>query len=143
MNKDLLHVDGAYGKKNKWEINEELAKKQYLDDKRLEVIGELYRDKDRIERRMRYCFKEHQRIVNRPNYTGWKTRYELQLKDCFKEWKKLEFCLQALWRFELDASYHKDYLLPGCTCPKMDNDDDYPALRHVSGNCLLHGTPKP
>ena len=53
---------------------------------------------------------------------------------------ELEFQLQRLWGFKEDKNYHRFWETPKCTCPKMDNKDDYPYRQHIDGNCPLHGS---
>jgi len=139
MDTSLLEVKSSRGKV-KWIIDEKLAKKQGLDDKRLRLIGDAYREKDRIERAMKSAVKTSARIKARGGSPGY---YDRKLQPLFRLWKRQEFILQALWRFELDEKFHKDYLLPGCTCPKMDNDDAYPVQRWVSADCIFHGGSHP
>lgn len=55
-----------------------------------------------------------------------------------------EYQLQDLWKFKMDAKYHKWWLLPKCTCPKLDNEDIYPSsITYMSGECPIHSGIKP
>jgi len=132
FNDALLEIKRCSHYKNPtWIINKELAIKQGLDNIRLLQIANIYRKKLKIERCMKRYYEQ---------YLKYEAPYKRkELKTLHKEWQHLEYCLQALWRFELDSRYHKDYLLPGCTCPKMDNDDIYPIQRLVNADCILHG----
>lgn len=61
-------------------------------------------------------------------------------KDLFERWKKNEFDLQSLWCFEINSSYHKDYLLHHCKCPTMDNHIFLGTGRRIiNKNCIYHG----
>lgn len=52
----------------------------------------------------------------------------------------LEFKLQDLWGFERNIDYYRFWYVPKCTCPKMDNDDNYPlGMYYRSKDCPLHG----
>jgi len=52
----------------------------------------------------------------------------------------IEFRLQNLWKFKEDINYHRFWNLPKCSCPKMDNMDDYGSgFRHINLNCIIHG----
>lgn len=52
----------------------------------------------------------------------------------------LEFVLQDAWRFPRDIKFHKFWERPGCSCPRMDNNDAWPTGYYVrSGGCLIHG----
>lgn len=64
----------------------------------------------------------------------------IDLVEGDKKWTQLEFLLQRTWGFTENASYHKFWDRPGCTCPRMDNEDMYPSSTYfINGNCLLHG----
>jgi len=67
-------------------------------------------------------------------------REEITSSEYAAKWEQNEYRLQALWGFPLDSKYHKFWEMPGCTCPKMDNDDAYPTGYYTrSGDCPLHG----
>ena len=52
---------------------------------------------------------------------------------------KIEEELQRLWKFEVNPNYYKFWQLHACTCPIMDNEDNYPyGPYYVSGDCRLH-----
>lgn len=74
-------------------------------------------------------------------------RYASLFLDASKDMKEqylylfdeIEFTLQDLWGFERDKKFHKFWELPGCECPKMDNDDAYPHGRYIySLGCPIH-----
>ena len=51
-----------------------------------------------------------------------------------------EMVLQELWGFGADPNYIRFWEFPGCTCPKMDNEDRYGTDYEVySDNCPIHG----
>lgn len=50
----------------------------------------------------------------------------------------IEFELQALWKFTQDINFHRFWERPKCTCPKLDNIDNYPYRQIISGDCPLH-----
>lgn len=65
-----------------------------------------------------------------------------ELRTLAKMVENLEFIQQKLWRFPLDESFHLWYIVPKCTCPKMDNREtrgvkDY---RIVVSDCPIHWT---
>lgn len=63
-----------------------------------------------------------------------------QLKWCSRLWHEMESDLQRLWGFPIDSSFHRNWwALPHCTCPKMDNADDFPYQRYYNGDCPIHG----
>lgn len=61
------------------------------------------------------------------------------LEKLDKEFTSNEFYLQEQWGFEKNINYHKFWEAPKCTCPKFDNDDNYP-FGHYSfnQNCPVH-----
>lgn len=62
------------------------------------------------------------------------------LKEVDGQITDIEFQLQKLWGFPQDKNFHRFWLRPKCTCPKMDNDDAYPTgYYNISGDCPLHG----
>jgi len=51
-----------------------------------------------------------------------------------------EFELQRLWKFSLDANYHRFWIVPKCECPRMDNEDRYPHGHYIINlSCPIHG----
>lgn len=87
-----------------------------------------------------HCFQQHRESL------------EKQMKDMNPEtdvaylrhlkylWVQNELDLQEAWGFALDTSYHKEFLLPHCTCPIYDNlvmvGSD---VRYRNKNCIYHG----
>lgn len=64
-----------------------------------------------------------------------------KLKDMSKNIEEIEFKMQALWGFDVDATFHEWYLFPHCTCPKLDNSDMRGTkYQVVSCNCPIHGS---
>ncbi len=52
----------------------------------------------------------------------------------------LEFELQRVWKFPLDAKFHRFWKFPGCTCPRLDNEDSYgTSYSIVNLDCPVHG----
>ena len=55
--------------------------------------------------------------------------------------QELEFEMQRVWKFEVNANYHTWWLEhAACTCPKMDNKDPmfYGAGKIISSDCPIH-----
>lgn len=63
------------------------------------------------------------------------------LKNMVTVLENLEFELQKAWKFEQDNWKHTWWnKIPGCTCPKVDNQDTYGTpFRYYSGDCPFHG----
>ena len=56
------------------------------------------------------------------------------------KWTEIQFKLQKAWKFPEDAKYHAFWTIPGCNCPKMDNNDRYPLGNYiVNEKCKIHG----
>src|ERR1035437_6269419 len=52
---------------------------------------------------------------------------------------QIEFALQRVWHFPLDQNFHRFWHFPGCTCPKMDNEDAYPHGYYTKAmDCPVH-----
>lgn len=60
------------------------------------------------------------------------------LRSLALDLREIEFELQALWGFSLDAMFHRQWEYPKCKCPRLDNIDAYPHNRYISSNCPLH-----
>jgi len=103
-------------------VNKDLVKRLGISDENVKKIEELHVYRDSLFRLMENS-KDHD-----------------ALKALDKECELVEFRLQELWGFTKDKNYHKFWYRPGCTCPRMDNNDNYPYGRYtVSYNCPLHG----
>ena len=62
-----------------------------------------------------------------------------KLKEYAKKITEIEFELQRLWKFKQDRNYHRFWETPKCTCPKLDNEENYPIGYYtVSEDCPLH-----
>lgn len=62
-----------------------------------------------------------------------------KLRELADQVTKIEFELQEAWRFPRNIDYHKFWELPHCSCPKMDNNDNWGTPYHVySEKCILH-----
>lgn len=56
--------------------------------------------------------------------------------------QEIEFALQEAWNFKPDANYHSHWKrIPGCSCPKMDNDDPvyFGRGKIINQVCPVHG----
>ena len=106
-------------------INEELAEQRALSEGAIERIQKLH-----VKRHKLHC-----KILKKLPSIGPE---ELRKKYWRAYW--IECKLQKLWGFPVDANYIKFWRIPGCSCPRMDNDDRYPTGLYVySGSCPIHG----
>ncbi len=55
--------------------------------------------------------------------------------------RDIEFMLQKNWNFPQNEDYHTYQLkLPGCLCPKMDNEDSFgSSYKWTNQECPYHG----
>lgn len=70
----------------------------------------------------------------------------LKLKMLAAMFDALEFEQQTLWNFPRDANFHFFWNFPGCTCPKIDNNERWGTSHKIHAlDCPVHGklTPKP
>jgi hypothetical protein len=68
------------------------------------------------------------------------TDNEILMRSLAKDLTLIEFELQELWKFPLDGNFHRFWEAPKCTCPKLDNEDNYPIGYYtVNLTCPLHG----
>lgn len=62
------------------------------------------------------------------------------LSELLRDWTELQFQLQDIWGFKRDATRHKWWYLPNCSCSKIDNNWRYPSEEYVmSLECKIHG----
>lgn len=53
---------------------------------------------------------------------------------------EIELELQKLWKFEQNINYYKFWYVPGCSCSKLDSDDNFPhGPYYISNGCNVHG----
>ena len=117
-----------FGDGEKAMINPHLVEEQELTDEDIEEIRAFWNIRHSIEKDMESLDPQHK-------------GNKVELKKLLKVWTENEFNLQEAWKFDKNADYHKWWHLPHCTCPKMDNDDNYPTgLYYMMGDCPYHGT---
>ena len=62
-----------------------------------------------------------------------------EIRDLALNIELIDYELQYLWGFETDKRFHRFWETPKCSCPSMDNIDDYPHLQYIDKNCIVHG----
>ena len=61
------------------------------------------------------------------------------LQQYYKKLTDIEYNLQILYGEDEDASFHRFWETPKCTCPKIDNVEIYPSKTpYFNENCLIH-----
>jgi len=84
--------------------------------------------------------EHHSRNLVGQNYSETEHSEIEYQKETYKIWYENEKLLQKLWKFDDNEDYIKFWNFPACTCPKMDNNDNYPCGRYVQvQNCPIHG----
>jgi len=105
-------------------VNRALAYSRGLSDDTITEIESLQKLRDEIQDEMKSCKVEDKERL-------------LELKS---KWTDNEFELQRLWKFPSDAAYHKEFLLPHCKCPTLDNYMYVgSSTRVINKNCVYHG----
>jgi hypothetical protein len=61
-----------------------------------------------------------------------------EFKSSLYEWRMIQARLQLLWGFQVRQDMWKEYNLPHCKCPVMDNDD-IGGHYYFSADCPIHG----
>lgn len=102
-------------------LNQRLIEKQKLTPKEIEEIYALHEQKQKLYK-----------LIEKEADSSKLPRYAEDLQA-------LEFKLQEAWRFKKDANFHRFWETPRCTCPKMDNRENWGTdMYSVSGDCPLH-----
>ena len=65
--------------------------------------------------------------------------YEFQ--HALTRWRNMQRVLQKLWGFPPNKHKWKEWHLPKCTCPKIDNDD-VGNHYYITNTCPIHGDNK-
>jgi len=107
-------------------INKKLAEKQKLSDSEVANV-EFYQEyRESLVRTMRTLDPA--------------IEYEATLlRELSELWRKNEFRLQYFWKFEENSAYHREFNLPHCTCPHMDNEELVGTNRRIiSEDCPYH-----
>jgi hypothetical protein len=112
--------------------NPVLADKQGVSELNREVIDKLHI--------LRALLVNHSINLKDEDFTDSEVSEVEYQKEAYKIWFENEKLLQKLWNFPQDDNYIRFWNFPACTCPKMDNDDNYPCGRYVQvQNCPIHG----
>ncbi|MGL6228555.1 MAG: hypothetical protein ACRC3J_05000 [Culicoidibacterales bacterium] len=103
--------------------NLELARRMNVSAENIEKINEMHNQRVEIETQI------VEAIANRKD-----------VKLLLASWRLNEYNLQRTWGFPENANFFREWNIPGCICPKMDNDDKYPfGPYYYNGHCPVHG----
>lgn len=117
-----MNLDIEYNGKVTVKLNPHLVTKQGLTEQEVEVIKGLHLIRLSIEYQMDLA------------------RYE-DLKFLGEQHRLNALELQKAWKFPENPNYYKFWLVPGCICAKLDNDDAYPTGYYsITTSCPVHGS---
>jgi hypothetical protein len=104
-------------------LNENLVKKQKLDQYQIEELKNLHIKMCELKKQME------------------KTDDVAELHEFAKQVEDLEFAMQKIWNFEENRNFHTHWIrVPKCICPHMDNQDYYGTpFRNINAKCPVHG----
>ena len=108
-------------------LNEKLIEKQGLTPDEVEHIHELHAIKDTLFENVAGLDPKKPEELEMIRYAA------VELRD-------IEFAMQRTWHFPESADFHSHWLyIPHCSCPKMDNADNFgTGLRWTTGGCPVH-----
>lgn len=103
-------------------INNKLVERRGIDDETLEKIKQSHVERIALFQQARA------------------TTDATTLRALAESFEQLEFRQQELWGFPRDATMHRWFDFPGCTCPKMDNIDSMgTTYKTYDFDCPIHG----
>lgn len=109
-------------------INVELAVARGLSDEDIEAIKERHQFRTVTENALAMIASGQGRGVPADRW------------NLLRAWRANESELQKLWGFPVDSSYHKEFRIEGCSCPKEDNEQYVGTqYRYVNKSCPFHG----
>lgn len=104
-------------------LNENLVKKQKLNQDQIEELKELHIKMHDVKNQMK------------------ETDDAVVLHEFAKQVEDLEYAMQRAWGFEENQNFHTHWIrVPKCICPMMDNQDYYGTpFRNIDSQCPVHG----
>lgn len=106
-------------------INLELAAKQQLSEDEVFKIEQLHYSRKLLHDAITNALSAGNKPVSRA---------------IAKALPEIELELQKLWKFEQNINYYKFWLVPGCECSRLDNEDAFPSGYYVRNlSCPVHG----
>lgn len=107
-------------------INLELAQRQNLSEDEVFKIEQLHYSRKLLHDAIAQAIAAGNKIVARA---------------IAKALPEIELELQKLWKFEQNVDYYKFWNVPGCSCSKLDSDDNFPyGPYYINNGCNIHGT---
>jgi len=88
---------------------------------------------------LKEIFNKAHSLYDEVEKNGWNDEFIDEAEKIGKELEQLEETLQHLWNFPKDPNYYRYWnLLPGCECPKLDNQERYGFGRIINCDCPYH-----
>ena len=105
-------------------LNEALAQKQCITTMGLVSLKVVHKERYRYIKKMAACSPDEKEVLR------WLAG---KITELDRE-------LQKLWSFPVDDNYHRWWEVPHCSCPDLDNRENYGTMyRIINGNCPIHG----
>lgn len=111
---------GADGKLHK--LNSRLVSQRGLEQDEVDALKETHVAKEQLFAQMADCTEPQ------------------EIRKLAADNQDIEFSQQAMWRFDLSPHFHYWWLVPHCSCPKLDNKDEHgTSMIYVDSECIVHG----
>lgn len=123
VREDNEHLVVYYEDKPLCVLNSRLVEQQNLTEEKINILKNLHIGMHETKEKMK------------------ETDDKSALRELAFTVENLEFMMQEAWGFPKDRNYHSHWLeVPKCTCPKMDNRENYGTkYRVIDGKCPVHG----
>ncbi|BES53199.1 hypothetical protein [Aeromonas phage phiWae14] len=121
-------------KQSRTTVNMKVATDRGLNEDSIHAIGKLHTMRKRAMENLDYYAKKDYSKHDADTAAKLRDINNETIAEILADLKDIEFRLQALWGFDLDASFH-EYNVPGCTCPKHTKGDPF---YHVDRTCPIH-----
>ncbi len=129
-NKDFVVKHASKNKPGvvtEYALNAHLAKGQKCTDEQMKILIGLHNAKLDLFDDIEYVLTDE----------------HIPSAEVAKEWvdalAEIETEMQRNWNFPLDPNFHEWYLIPGCTCPTLDNMENRGTEYRVTHmDCIIH-----
>lgn len=112
-------------------LNSALIQRQKLTDADIELILKLHQEREALEGAMETIHSECIQTKDPQQLT--------KLAAIYQEWLEIHAKLQDAWKFGRNPNWTPVHTAPGCTCPKLDNQDMLGSGKYyITDGCLYH-----
>ncbi len=116
--------------------NPRLADKQDVGEFERKLIDKLHILRYLLNANVSELYQKYQKSKQKKK----KELLKQLINSNYEEWIENERVLQKLWNFEENDNFIKFWDFPACSCPHMDNNDNYPTGYYIkSQTCIIHG----